>query len=116
MTAGAAAAEGPAQQQQQGKQPAGGAAGSGMLIPPTVRESDRASFIATQRERLRTLLSALDREAANLAAAGKGGEQPRANSISPEKGEGSSNVRFSNPWAVTGGDGAGSSERPPERS
>ncbi|TPX15428.1 uncharacterized protein E0L32_004408 [Thyridium curvatum] len=39
---------------------------SGTLIPPTVRESERMSFLATQRERLTTLLFALDREAAQL--------------------------------------------------
>ncbi|CAK7213558.1 hypothetical protein SCUCBS95973_001835 [Sporothrix curviconia] len=39
---------------------------SGTLIPPHIQEADRASFLATQRERLRTLLSALEREAAQL--------------------------------------------------
>ncbi|KAL1888999.1 hypothetical protein Sste5346_009179 [Sporothrix stenoceras] len=39
---------------------------SGTLVPPHVREADRASFLATQRDRLRTLLSALEREAAQL--------------------------------------------------
>ncbi|CAK7206574.1 hypothetical protein SEUCBS139899_009370 [Sporothrix eucalyptigena] len=39
---------------------------SGTLIPPHIQEADRASFLATQRDRLRTLLSALEREAAQL--------------------------------------------------
>lgn len=36
------------------------------VIPSHVNEADKASFIATQRERLTTLLAALDREAANV--------------------------------------------------
>ncbi|CAK7265069.1 hypothetical protein SEPCBS119000_001322 [Sporothrix epigloea] len=39
---------------------------SSALIPPHIQDTDRASFIATQRDILRTLLSALDREAAQL--------------------------------------------------
>lgn len=39
---------------------------SGTLVPPHVQDADRASFLATQRDRLRTLLSALEREAAQL--------------------------------------------------
>lgn len=39
---------------------------SGTLIPPHIDEAERASFLATQRDRLRTLLSALEREAAQL--------------------------------------------------
>ncbi|CAK7227107.1 hypothetical protein SBRCBS47491_006457 [Sporothrix bragantina] len=39
---------------------------SGTLIPPHIQDADRASFLATQRDRLRTLLSALEREAAQL--------------------------------------------------
>jgi receptor expression-enhancing protein 1/2/3/4 len=41
---------------------------SGTLIPPTMSGADRITFIATQRERLSTLLSALDKEALNLNA------------------------------------------------
>lgn len=74
------------------------------LIPPTVGEADRANFVATQRERLRTLLSALDREAARLDSTAT---KARADSVSLDR-EG---VRFGNPWA--GGDGAGGAERPP---
>ncbi|KJR86314.1 HVA22 domain membrane protein [Sporothrix schenckii 1099-18] len=41
-------------------------AASGTLVPPHIQDADRASFLATQRDRLRTLLSALEREAAQL--------------------------------------------------
>lgn len=48
----------------------GGAARSsdtrGSIIPSSVGEADKADFIATQRDRLTTLLAALDREAAQL--------------------------------------------------
>lgn len=37
-----------------------------MLIPPTIDGEERLTFIAAQRERLSILLSALDKEAANL--------------------------------------------------
>lgn len=39
---------------------------SGTLIPPNVNGSERLNFISTQRERLTTLLSALDKEASTL--------------------------------------------------
>ncbi|CAK7568291.1 MAG: hypothetical protein SEPTF4163_006278 [Sporothrix epigloea] len=38
----------------------------GTLVPPHIKDTDRASFLATQRDLLRTLLSALEREAAQL--------------------------------------------------
>lgn len=41
---------------------------SGTLIPPTVSGADRMTFISAQRERLSILLSALDKEASNLAS------------------------------------------------
>jgi hypothetical protein len=38
------------------------------LVPPTMRGPERASFITAQRERLAFLLTALDREAAQMSA------------------------------------------------
>ena len=38
----------------------------GNLVPSHIQGADRASFLATQRDRVRTLLSALEREAARL--------------------------------------------------
>lgn len=56
---------------------------SGTLIPPTISGADRMSFIATQRERLSTLLSALDREALSLnASEGIGAAGKRVSSMS----------------------------------
>ncbi len=49
--------------------------GTGTLIPPSVRTADRASFLATQRERVSALLSALDREAARLQSSSTSGAE-----------------------------------------
>lgn len=49
---------------------------SGILIPPTVDGvEDRLSFIASQRERLSILLSALDKEASNIQGQNKSAEE-----------------------------------------
>jgi len=81
------------------RDPNGDLSASGTLIPPNIRESDRATFLATQRERLNTLLGALDREAAQLGAAGG----PAAENAAA--GTGGARSRFGNPWAAAGGDG-----------
>jgi receptor expression-enhancing protein 1/2/3/4 len=75
-------------------QQAGDLSASGTLIPPNIREGDRAAFLATQRERLSTLLGALDREAAQLKKPG---------SAQGEAAGGSgSGARFANPWSADG--------------
>jgi receptor expression-enhancing protein 1/2/3/4 len=59
--------------------PTGDLSASGTLVPPNIQgNADKMSFLAAQRERLNYVLSALDREAAQLrsgAAAAPGGEQ-----------------------------------------
>ncbi|KXL51163.1 hypothetical protein M433DRAFT_60803 [Acidomyces richmondensis BFW] len=51
---------------------------SGTLIPPSLSEAERESFVNTQRERLRTLLQAFDTEAFNLHDAATSGAQIRS--------------------------------------
>lgn len=47
--------------------PAGDMTASGTLVPPSIRDNaDKMTFLAAQRERLNMVLSALDREAAQL--------------------------------------------------
>lgn len=59
--------------------PTGDLSASGTLVPPSIQgNADKMSFLAAQRERLNYVLSALDREAAQLksgAAATPAGEQ-----------------------------------------
>jgi len=94
MAAGPATARRP-----EGPRADGDLSASGTLIPPNIREGDRATFIATQRERLSTLLSALDREAAQIG-------RP------PAPAEGGS-TKFGNPWAAPAAvDGPEERERP----
>ncbi|KAJ4393412.1 hypothetical protein N0V93_002622 [Gnomoniopsis smithogilvyi] len=51
--------------------PAGDLTASGTLVPPTIRDNaDKMTFLAAQRERLNMVLSALDREAAQLRSSG----------------------------------------------
>ncbi len=69
---------------------------SGTLVPPHVRAADRASFLATQRDRLRTLLSALEREAAQL-------EQEEADEEVAETMSKSSSSPLSRPLSGVGG-------------
>lgn len=50
--------------------PAGDLTASGTLVPPSIRDNaEKMSFLAAQRERLNMVLSALDREAAQLRSA-----------------------------------------------
>ncbi len=62
---------------------------SGTLIPPNVDGSERLHFISTQRDRLTTLLSALDREASTLQ--GGQGVRNRQPSYNYDGSEGSTN-------------------------
>lgn len=51
--------------------PSGDLTASGTLVPPSIRDNaDKVTFLAAQRERLNLVLSALDREAAQLRTAG----------------------------------------------
>lgn len=51
--------------------PAGDLTASGTLVPPSIRDNaDKMTFLAAQRERLNMVLSALDREAAQLRSSG----------------------------------------------
>ncbi|KAJ4423072.1 hypothetical protein N0V82_002201 [Gnomoniopsis sp. IMI 355080] len=51
--------------------PAGDMTASGTLVPPSIRDNaDKMTFLAAQRERLNMVLSALDREAAQLRSSG----------------------------------------------
>lgn len=51
--------------------PAGDLSASGTLVPPSIRDNaDKMTFLAAQRERLNMVLSALDREAAQLRSSG----------------------------------------------
>lgn len=51
--------------------PAGDMTASGTLVPPSIRDNaDKMTFLAAQRERLSMVLSALDREAAQLRSSG----------------------------------------------
>lgn len=51
--------------------PSGDMTASGTLVPPSIRDNaDKMTFLAAQRERLNLVLSALDREAAQLRSAG----------------------------------------------
>lgn len=56
--------------------PSGDMTASGTLVPPSIRDNaDKMTFLAAQRERLNLVLSALDREAAQLRSAGPTPEQ-----------------------------------------
>lgn len=51
--------------------PSGDMSASGTLVPPSIRDNaDKMTFLAAQRERLNLVLSALDREAAQLRSTG----------------------------------------------
>lgn len=51
--------------------PAGDLTASGTLVPPSIRDNaEKMTFLAAQRERLNLVLSALDREAAQLRSPG----------------------------------------------
>lgn len=56
--------------------PTGDLSASGTLVPPSIQgNADKMSFLAAQRERLNYVLSALDREAAQLKSGAAAGEQ-----------------------------------------
>ncbi|TLD06323.1 uncharacterized protein PgNI_08913 [Pyricularia grisea] len=54
------------------------------VIPSHVNEADKATFIATQRERLTTLLAALDREAASVQSGASSASTPVPNNSSSQ--------------------------------
>lgn len=56
--------------------PTGDLSASGTLVPPSIQgNADKMSFLAAQRERLNYVLSALDREAAQLKSGAAAGER-----------------------------------------
>lgn len=69
--------------------PAGDMTASGTLVPPGIRDdAAKMTFLATQREKLNLVLSALDREAAALrsGATSPGSPTPQESSLEDEAG------------------------------
>ena len=91
---------------------------SGTLIPPHVDGSERLNFISTQRDRLTTLLSALDREASTLQGQGGRNRQPSYNFDGSEPGHDGLSTRKSEPdfeRIDTGVDAHENGRRPAQR-